>query len=440
MTDSEELVNPEFISTGSEMHSWARDMYFYPRSITGPGVRQTLDYLKRLVPEIKSLAFKSGEQIYDWVVPKEWVVKEAWVKNEAGEKLLDFRDDPLQLVGYSEPVDEKLSLGELNSRIHSLPELPDAIPYVTSYYSRTWGFCMPDSQRKTLEDGEYHVKIRSEFRDSYMDYGELVLKGESEDEILLTTYICHPSMANNELSGPVVAIAMARWLKTLPQRRFTYRILFLPETVGSIAYISHNLEHLKAKTKAAFVLTCLGDERKYSFLASRRGNTLADRVATKALDDFVGEYDTYSWSERGSDERQFGAPGVDLPVASIMRSKYATYPEYHTSLDNLEFVTPAGLAGGFAILREAVSILEQNFTLKNTFLCEPQLSKRDLYPTVSSRGHEKSAKPILNVLSLCDGNMSLLEISENLKMPFREVSEIAELLLREQLVYKYEQG
>jgi len=419
-----------FAENGREMYGWAADLFPLPRSLTGPGVRATLEYIKRRLPALQIHSVPSGTRAFDWTVPDEWTIRDAFVADESGKRLIDFRAHNLHVVGYSEPVDRWLTLDELQPYLHSLPEQPNAIPYLTSYYKRQWGFCLSDKLRKRLKPGRYHVMIDSDLKPGVMNYGELVLPGKEDREILLSTYICHPSMANNELSGPVVVTALARELTARSDRRLGYRIIFVPETIGAIVYISRHLDRLKQSVIAGFVVTCVGDERAYSFLGSRRGNTLSDRIAHHILDRSVGSYDHYSFLDRGSDERQYGSPLVDLPVVSIMRSKYGTgnYPEYHTSLDNMSLITPRGLADSYAILSKCIRGLELNRTYRAVFPCEPQLSPRDLYPTFSTRDSGRSVRDMMNVLAYADGKNDLISIAEIIGVDVFKCSEIANKL------------
>jgi aminopeptidase-like protein len=383
----------------------------------GPGFRESLQFISDLIGGIEVFSVPSGERAFDWRVPNEWVIREAFIKDRNGHRVVDFNDCNLHVVGYSEPVDARMSLQELQTHLHSLPDQPDAIPYVTSYYQRRWGFCLTQLQRDLLEDGEYHVFIDAELKPGVLNYGELILPGKSDKEIFLSTYLCHPSMANNELSGPVVTTAIIQWLQSLDERRYTYRIVFIPETIGSLVYLSRNLEHLKKHVVAGFNVTCIGDDRAYSYLPSRDGQTVSDQAAVHVLSHVDPEFVRYSWLDRGSDERQYCAPGVDLPVATIMRSKYGAFPEYHTSLDNLRFVTGSGLGGGYWALRRAIEALEWDVIPRVTVLGEPQLGRRGLYPTLSTKGSGFATRTIMNLLSYCDGRKTLLQIADLIGEP-----------------------
>lgn len=419
---------------GIEMHGWMRDLFPVCRSLTGDGVRETLAYIARILPHLTVHEVPSGTQAFDWTVPDEWNIRSAYIEGESGRRLVDFANNNLHVVGYSTPVDEWMSLAELQPHLHSLPEQPDAIPYITSYYARRWGFCLPHSVREKLPEGRYHVVIDSTLEPGSLTYGEVMLKGSEEKEILLSTYVCHPSMANNELSGPVVTTALARWLSSLPGRRYSYRIVFIPETIGAIVYISRHLEELRRRTVAGYVITCIGDDRAYSLLRSRDGNTLADRAAKLVMRHHAPDHVEYSYLDRGSDERQYCSPGVDLPVASIMRTRYQSYPEYHTSLDDLSLVTPSGLEGGFTALRKVIELLEGNRVYTAVHPCEPQLGRRGLYPTLSTRGAGNSVRAMTNLLSYADGTRDLVDIATLTGIGADEALETAGRLLNAGLI------
>ena len=282
-------------SPGTMMYDWAIDLFPINRSITGQGVRETLAYIKKILPNLKLKNFKSGQKVFDWIVPEEWNVIDAYIEDEYGNKIIDFKTNNLHLISYSEPVNCLLTLEQLNSNLHSLPNQPDAIPYLTSYYKKKWGFCISHNQRLKLLDIKYHIVINSNFKKGNLDYGELIINGKSKNEILFSTYICHPSMGNNELSGIVVTTALAKFINSFKNLNYTYRILFIPETIGSIAYLSKHWEYLKKNTKAGFVVTCVGDDLNYSFLPSRTGNTYADKVAKYAIKNYLDNCNEYSF-------------------------------------------------------------------------------------------------------------------------------------------------
>ncbi|HXP76393.1 MAG TPA: DUF4910 domain-containing protein [Stellaceae bacterium] len=410
------------------MYEWARDLFPVCRSITGAGTRATLAYIRERLPGLRIESIASGAKAFDWTVPDEWNIRDAALFDEAGRRLIDFRASNLHVVGYSEPVDLWLDLEALQPHLYSLPEQPDAIPYITSYYKRRWGFCLTDRQRRALKPGRYRAMIDSSLAPGVLSYGECILPGASSREVLLSSYVCHPSMGNNELSGPVVTLAIARWLASLPERRYSYRIVFIPETIGSIVYLSRNLETMRKRTVAGFVVTCAGDERAYSFMPSRTGETLADRVALHVMRQLPEGFKRYSFLERGSDERQYCSPLADLPVASIMRSKYGTYPEYHTSLDDLSLITQAGLEGSFRVLRDCLTVLEANRHWRAVVPCEPQLGPRGLYPTLSTRESGLQVRDMMNLLAYADGKSDLLQIAETIGVPALRVAEIAKTL------------
>ena len=419
---------------GAQMHDWARDLFPICRSLTGDGVRTTLSYLQQRLPGLQILGVPSGTQVFDWTVPNEWTIRDAYVLDESGSRIIDFKAHNMHVVGYSESVDQYLDLEELSKHLYSLPDQPDAIPYITSYYARRWGFCLTHEQREKLKPGRYRAVIDSDLKPGVLNYAELVLPGKSVQEVMLSTYVCHPSMANNELSGPVVTLALARWLQSLDSRRYTYRIVFVPETIGSIVYLSRNIEHLKRQVKAGFNITCIGDDRCYSYLPSRAGDTLSDRAALHVLKHIDPEFIRYSWLDRGSDERQYCGPGIDLPIATIMRSKYGQYPEYHTSLDDLSLVTSEGLEGGFNALQQAILAVEHNVRPKTIVLGEPQLGKRGLYPTLSTKESGEQVRAMMDLISYCDGRHDLLEIAELIGEPMGKLVEILKPLVAHGLI------
>jgi aminopeptidase-like protein len=421
-----------------KLYLWAKDLYPIHRSITGSGVRETLSYIKKILPALKIKKIPSGKKVYGWKVPKEWAIKEAYIKNSKGKKVVDLKNNNLHIISYSQSINKHLSLENLKKNLYSLKEQPKAIPYITSYYSKNWGFCISHEKLKKLKKDTYHVVINSSFKEGFLNYGELIIPGKSKEEILLTTNICHPSMGNNETSGIVVTTALAKFVSELMNRRYTYRIIFIPETIGSIAYIHSNKNKLKKRTKAGYVVVCVGDNKTYSFLASKDADTLSDRAALYALDKYIKKFKYYDFLERGSDERQFCSKGVDLPICSIMRSKYGTYPEYHTSLDDLRFISGKGLYGSFKILKKVLEIIEINFTYKNIYknLCEPKLSDYNLRAPVSFKKTYNYDKNLLNILFYANGKRDLIELSKKTKVDIFEANQIINKLIRSKLIKK----
>jgi aminopeptidase-like protein len=423
---------------GSEIHKLAQSLWPINRSITGEGVRKTLEIISKHLPKLKIKSVKTGTKVFDWVIPKEWNVKEAYILTPKGKKICDFSKNNLHLVGYSKPFMGSLKLHQLKKHLHTLPDQPNAIPYVTSYYRENWGFCLKHNDLKILKDGTYKVVIKSSLFNGRLNYGELLLKGKSPKEIFLSTYICHPSMANNELSGPTVVTYLAKWLQEIPKTRFSYRIVFVPETIGSIAYLKNNLKIMKKNIFAGYNVSCVGDDRSYSYIPSRNGKTISDIVARHVLKWIDPNFIKYSWLDRASDERQYCAPGVDLPVASIMRTKYGEYPEYHTSFDDLKnVVTPKGLNGGYWAIRRAIEAIEKNKKLKTSILCEPFMTKRGFIPAISKKILIKERKLTMDFISLCDGKNSLIDIAETLNIPVWDLYKKADELKKERIIKNF---
>ena len=408
------------------------------RSLTGKGNRETLSILRNICSDLEIKSFKSNTKVFDWRVPREWDVKDAYILTPDKKKICSFKDNNLHLVGYSHSINKKISLKELQKNLYSLPKQPNAIPYITSYYEKNWGFCLTDNQRKKLKKGVYKVVIDTKFLNGKLNYGEIFYKGKLKKEIFFSTYICHPSMANDETSGMVVAIFLANYLRK-KKTRYSYRFLFNPETIGSISYLSKNIEKLKKNMLGGYVLSCVGDDRCFSYLPSKYGNTPSDSVAKFIFDKIKSKKKIYDWSERGSDERQYCAPFVDLPVSSIMRSKYMEYPEYHTSLDKIgTVVTNKGLMESIKFYINIIEKFENSFFPIASKLCEPFMTKYNLYSTLKNKKNRSlnviSNSKIMNFLTWCDGKNSLDDISNLINLNKNSTSALFKLLLKNKLI------
>ena len=439
---------------GKKAYVLAKDLWPFNRSITGEGVRKTLNRIKKVIPGLKIVEVKTGTQAFDWKVPKEWHVREAWIKDPKGRKICDFKKNNLHLVGYSTPTHVKIDKSDLMNRLHSIPSMPTAIPYITSYYNKNWGFCISHNQKKKLINGTYEVYIDSKLFNGSLTYGELLIKGKQKKEIFLSTYICHPSMANDQISGICVTTYLADWILKLANRKYSYRIIFIPETIGSLVYLSRNLKKMKKNIIAGFNITCVGDEKNYSFLPSKNGNTLSDIVSEHVIKHVDENFLQFNWSDRGSDERQYCAPHIDLPVVSLMRSKYGYYKEYHTSLDNLKkIVTPNGLQGGYELIKLAIEALEKNCFPYTKIYGEPFMSKRNFFPDIEKLSHrDKTASKdgrrnynnikdknayyhlSMDIISLSDGKNSLLDIANFCKIPIWSLYPIIDILKKNKIL------
>lgn len=419
---------------GKKIYDLAGKLFPICRSITGNGFRSSLEIICGIVPEIQVFEVPSGTEVFDWTVPKEWNIRGGWIRSLQGETVIDFKDCNLHVLGYSLPIHKTVSREELLEHVYTQPEQPDWIPYVTSYYKERWGFCMSENQKQSLTDAVYEVFIDSSLEAGSLTYGELILPGETEDEIFFSTYLCHPSMANNELSGPCVQTALIQYLKSLSHRRYTYRFVFIPETIGSITYLSRNWQSMQQHMKAGFVLSCVGDERTYSYVSTKYEDTLSDRVLDNVLKFHYPEFIRYSFMKRASDERQYGSAGVDLPVCAFCRSKYHEYPEYHTSADNMDLISPEGLQGSYDVMVKVISALENNYYYQMQCKCEPQLGKRGLYPTISQKGTYEAVRAMQHFIAYADGKNDLIGISNILNIPVDQLIPIKNKLLEHHLL------
>lgn len=424
------------LEEGKEMFDLCKKMFPICRSITGDGVRQTLDIIREVVPEFTIHEVPSGTKVFDWTIPKEWNISDGYIENEAGEKIVDFKENNLHVLGYSTPIDVTMPLSELKEHIYTLPDQSEVIPYNTSYYKERWGFCMSHNQFVTVPEGQYHAVIKSSLEDGNLTYAELIIPGETKEEIFFSSYICHPSMANNECSGPAVMAYLANYIKSIPNRRYTYRLVLLPETIGAITYLSRNLDAMKKNIIFGVNITCVGDDRAYSLVHSRYADTLADRLFENILKSHYPEFIEYSYLKRGSDERQYGAPGVDIPLVCFCRSKYHVYPEYHTSADNLDIISPDGLAGSLDVLEQCVDALENNYNYKVTCLCEPQLGRRGLMPTMSNKKSYQQTQILKDIVAYADGRNDLIELSNLIEKPICEMIPVLKKLEEAGLLQK----
>ncbi len=415
-----------------ELEEYFDRLWPITRSLTGNGNRETLKILSEIIDlEVKEVP--SGTECFDWTVPPEWNIKEAWIKNSKGEKIVDFSKSNLHILGYSEPFQGNLNFEELKSHIYTLPDQPDLIPYLTSYYKRRWGFCISHNQFLELDKNDnYEIYIESSLDDGgSMSIGEAIIKGKSEREILFSTYICHPSLASNELSGPLVSAFIYSKLKEQKELKYTYRFIFVPETIGSIYSLSVNGENWKENLKAGFVITCIGDNGKFTYKKSRRGNSLPDRAVEAILNQTESEFNIVEFFPSGSDERQYCSPGFNLPVGSLMRTMYGKYPEYHTSADNKDFISFEAMEKSVLKYLEIIELLERNEKYINKMpFCEPQLGKRGLYPTLGSqKGTEDFVTAMMWILNLTDGTNDLISISVKSKIPISQLIPVIDRLI-----------
>ncbi len=411
-------------AAGERMHALIAELFPICRSITGDGVRDTLRRVARRIP-LAIHEVPTGTPVFDWTIPKEWNIRDAWVKNAAGEKVIDFRRSNLHVVNYSVPVRRSMTLAELRPHLHSLPEHPDWIPYRTSYYKESWGFCLAENELNKLSDGDYEVCIDSSLEDGSLTYGEYFLPGRRDGEILLSCHVCHPSLANDNLSGIALLTELGGLLADSP-REYSYRLLFIPGTIGSIAWLAANPDAAE-RVRHGLVVACVGDEGKFHYKRSRRGEATVDRAAVLALSHRAEGFDVRDFSPYGYDERQFCSPGFNLPVGCLSRTPHGRFPQYHTSADDLSFVRPEALGGSLDACLSILGILERDRRCLNLNPhCEPQLGRRGLYRTLGGfpdAGQRELA--MLWTLNLSDGDHTLLDIAERSGLDFALIDQAA---------------
>jgi aminopeptidase-like protein len=419
------LIN--MLSTGIDLHQFAAELFPICRSITGEGVRKTIARIGDNIP-LQVTEVPSGTEVFDWTIPKEWNIRDAYIKDAGGRKVVDFGESSLRVVSYSIPVrPTRMRLSALKEHLHTLPEHPDWIPYRTSYYKEDWGFCLPHAEMERLSEDCYEVCIDSSLENGHLTYAECFIAGQVSDEILISTHICHPSLANDNLSGIVISTALAQRIVTL-NPRYSYRFLFIPGTIGAITWLALNQEKVE-KIKHGLVLTGVGNRAGFHYKRTRRGDAEIDRVAAYVLKSSGEPHEILDFSPYGYDERQYCSPGFNLPVGCLMRSVWGTFPEYHTSADNLDFISAESLEGTLTICLSILEILEKNEVLLNTNpFCEPQLGKRGLYRSTGGESIGTQINARLWVLNFSDGKHSLLDIAERSGLPFHSIHDAAAIL------------
>ena len=413
---------------GFQIYKWAKQIFKFNRSLTGSGTIETLNFIKKKLPNFKIKKIKSGTKVYDWTIPLEWNVKKAYIEDLKGNKLINFNDNNLHLVGYSTPINKVIQFKDLKKKLYTIKKMPNAIPYRYSYYTKDWGFCLQHNKLKKFKDQKYRVVIDSSLKKGNMHYGEILIKGKSSKEILLSTYICHPSMGNNEVSGPVLLTRLAKYLLSRNNLHYSYRIIFVPETIGAITYINKNYKILKKNVVAGYIVSCVGDNNDYSYLESKDKDSLSNKIANTAFNLKKLKFKRYSFLQRGSDERQFNSPGIDLNIGSIMRTRHGYYKEYHTSLDNLDFISSEGFQGAYDIYTLVFDILENNRIYKNLIIGEPFYTKYNLRTDTLGTGFKKYSFNISNVCAYLDGKTDLIDLSEILSLNFYEITKIIKIL------------
>jgi aminopeptidase-like protein len=431
-------LTTDLTGTGADMHRLMTELYPICRSITGDGLRESLRIIQKHIP-LELHEVPTGTQVFDWTVPKEWNVRDAYVKDPKGEKVIDFKRSSLHVVNYSIPVHKNMPLQELREHLHSIPEKPDWVPYITSYYKENWGFCLSHRLLQSLEEGEYEVHIDSSLEEGHLTYGECFLQGAIDDEVLISAHSCHPSLCNDNLSGMVLATFLAKHLKDR-ERRYSYRFLFAPGTIGAITWLALN-EARASRIKHGLTAACVGDSGHFTYKKSRHGNAEIDQVVPHVLKQSSQDFEVFDFTPYDYDERQYNSPGFNLPVGNLARTPHDRYTENHTSADNLDFVKPEYLASSFSYYSKALEILEKNKRYVNTNpKCEPQLGKRGLY---GAFGGKKDANQyevaMFWVLNFSDGHHTLLDIAEKSRFNFDVIQKTAMTLAEHNLLEEVQQ-
>lgn len=409
-----------------------QNLYPICRSLTGEGIKYTLEYIQKQIPLIIH-NIDSNTEVFDWKVPKEWNIKNAYIKNSKGEKIVDLSNHYLHILNYSIPIHEKMNLEKLKEHIYTLPEFPDWIPYKTSYYKENWGFCMKHNDFINLQDDIYEVFIDSSLENGKLYYGDLLIKGKSKKEILISSYCCHPQQCNDSLSGTVLAMHLAKYLLQ-KNNYYTYRFIFIPETIGAIVYLYKNLDIMKKNIIGGYVITCVGDEGEFTYLKTRLENQFIDKITLYILNEKNINYKIRDYITCGSDERQYNYPGIDLNIGSLMKTQYGEFNEYHTSADNLELVTEKGIIDSYNMYIECIKLIENNHIYSNKFLCEPFMSKHNLYDSIGASKNKNIFDDILYVIKYIDSKNDLIDLSIKTNISIKKIYEIIEILLQKNLI------
>ena len=426
------------MSNGKDIYLWIKEAFPIKRTLAGPGFDETLNLIKKKLPELIIHEYKSGSKVFDWKVPPEWHLEEGYIKNSKGEKIIDSNKSSLHILGYSEPINKILNLEELSKNIYTLENLPEAIPYVASFYDSNWGFCMSHNQFLSLNEDEYEVVIKAKKINGVLKTGEFFKKGATKKEIIFSTYICHPEMVNNELAAPAIMVHLAEMLAK-KETKYSYRFLFNVETIGTLCYINKNMKNLKDNVLAGFVLTCFGDSSEPNLIPSRYGNSVADSFANETLEKLNINFNKRTYFDKGSEERQYTHPNIDLPFVTITRSLFREYKEYHTSLDNLDIVSPESLDSSYKLIESLIKHIESEPIYISSTIGEPFLSKRNLYAqisfiTKSTELHKELSTKLVNLSAYCDGKNTVSDLYKLLPYSQDVIDDLITISLEHNLI------